>query len=148
MLIALVGAQDHEVSNAPDEWLRRVHPEDAAHVTRELDALRQGREQAFAFRHRLRRNDGSYGWATCRGAVVHDSEGRAVRLTGSHTDVKSEAVADPLTGLPSRILLMDRLARALDRYSRYGNLPFAVLLLGLDRSTGMVTPNASVDAPL
>jgi hypothetical protein len=131
---ALVGAADHEVSNSLDEWMSRVHPEDAAQVAREIDAVRQGREQAFAVRHRLRHHDDSYRLVTCRGAVVRDRTGRAVRLSGSHTDVRSDVVADPLTGLPSRVLLMERMARALDRYLHYGNLPFALLLIGCLRT--------------
>ena len=85
----------------------------------------------------------------CRGLVVRDDLGQATRLTGSHADVMLEVAVDALTGLPSRVLFVERLTRALDRYSRYGNLPFAVLLLGLDRSAGARSqPRAGVDSPL
>jgi EAL domain-containing protein (putative c-di-GMP-specific phosphodiesterase class I)/GGDEF domain-containing protein len=44
---------------------------------------------------------------------------------------------------------MERLARALHRYSHYGNLPFAVLLLGLDRSAaGESASKAGLDSAL
>ena len=55
---------------------------------------------------------------------------------------------DPVTGLPSRVLLVDRLSRALDRDSRYGHLPFAVLLLGLERSAAGRQADGSIDRPL
>jgi diguanylate cyclase (GGDEF)-like protein/PAS domain S-box-containing protein len=147
--IALVGADDDEVSSSPHEWLLRVHSEDSAQVARELDSARKGAAHAFEFRHRLRHKDGSYRWMACRGSVVRDDLGQATRLTGSHADVMLETAVDVLTGLPSRVLFVERLTRALDRYSRYGNLPFAVVLLGLDRSAGARSqPRSGVDSPL
>jgi diguanylate cyclase (GGDEF)-like protein len=147
--VALVGAEDHEVSSSPQEWFLRVHPEDNALVSRELDAARTGGAHAFEFRHRMRHKNGSYRWMACSGVVVCDDAGQAIRLTGSHADVIADSAVDALTGLPSRVLFVERLTRALDRYSRYGNLPFAVLLLGLDRSAGPDSPlNAVVDSPL
>jgi diguanylate cyclase (GGDEF)-like protein len=147
--IALVGADDHEVSSSPQEWFLRVHPEDNALVSRELDAARAGGAHAFEFRHRMRHKNGSYRWVACRGVVVRDDGGQAIRLTGSHADVLPDSAVDALTGLPSRVLLVERLTRALDRYSRYGNLPFAVLLLGLDRSAAPGSQaSAVVDSPL
>lgn len=146
--IALMGAAEHDVSNGPNEWLLRIHPDDVAQVTRELDAVRQDGRRAFEFRHRMRHKDGSYRWMACRGAVVRDDEGRATRLTGSHVDVTADTVADRVTGLPSRALLADRIARALDRDSRFGNLPFAVLMVGLDRPPSPEQGTDAADGPL
>ena len=147
--VALMGAEDHEVSSSPHEWFLRVHPEDSAQVSRELDSARTGGAHAFEFRHRMRHKNGSYRWMSCSGVVVRDDAGQAIRLTGSHADVIADSAVDRLTGLPSRVLFVERLTRALDRYSRYGNLPFAVLLLGLDRSAGPGSqPNAVVDSSL
>jgi len=42
-------------------------------------------------------------------------------------------VADPVTGLPNRLLFLDRLGRAIDRQKRHSQGQFAVLLLDLDR---------------
>jgi hypothetical protein len=147
--VALVGADDQEVSNSPQEWILRVHPEDNGLVSRALDSARTGGAHAFEFRHRMRHKNGSYRWVACSGVVVRDDAGQPIRLTGSHTEVVADNAVDALTGLPSRVLFVERLTRALDRYSRYGNLPFAVLLLGLDRSAGPGSPlSAVVDSPL
>jgi diguanylate cyclase (GGDEF)-like protein len=41
--------------------------------------------------------------------------------------------ADPLTGLPNRVLFMERLARLLERSRRPGGAPFSVFFLDIDR---------------
>ena len=52
---------------------------------------------------------------------------------GSHSDVTADTVTDPLTGLPNRLLLLDRLTRSIERAQRYEGFHFAVLLLDLGR---------------
>ena len=47
--------------------------------------------------------------------------------------LRHAALHDALTGLPNRAHLLDRLAEALDRYSRHPERRFAVLFLDLDR---------------
>ena len=84
--ISLVGCEDHEIGNTPEEWLLRVHPEDLDQVLREIEVARAQGPGAFDFKHRLRHKDGAYRWVSCRGEAVREG-GNAVRLMGSHADV-------------------------------------------------------------
>ena len=129
--ISLAGCEEHEVGNTPDEWLNRVHPEELPDVLRRLEAARADEGDELEFRHRLRHKDGRYRWTVCRVAVVRDRGGAAVRLMGTHADITVETVTDRLTGLPNRLLLIDRLAHSIERAQKYEGFHYAVLLLDL-----------------
>ena len=128
--ISLAGCEEHEVGNTPDEWLNRVHPEELPDVLRQIDAARAEGDE-LEFRHRLRHKDGRYRWTACRMSVVRDSGGAAVRLMGAHADITVETVTDKLTGLPNRLLLIDRLTHSIERAQKYEGFHYAVLLLDL-----------------
>jgi diguanylate cyclase (GGDEF)-like protein len=53
-------------------------------------------------------------------------------MAGSQTDITEGKVADALTGLPNRLLFLDRLARLMQQTKRTKDLMFAVLFLDLD----------------
>jgi diguanylate cyclase (GGDEF)-like protein len=57
----------------------------------------------------------------------------ASKLEQSQLALKDLATMDPLTGLPNRILFMDRLEQAVLHAKRRSNYVFAVLFLDLDR---------------
>jgi diguanylate cyclase (GGDEF)-like protein/PAS domain S-box-containing protein len=131
--IAMVGCEEHEVGHSPDEWLERVHPEDRPEVSREIDAHLEAGPCEFSIRHRMAHKNGTYRWMACHAVVVRDEGGRAIRMIGSHTDVTAERVADDLTGLPNRLVFLDRLARAIVQSRRHPELLFAGIVLDLDR---------------
>jgi len=143
--ISLVGHEEHEVGNTPEDWLRRVHPDDLAEVTRQLDAARAGEPGEFSFRHRMLHKSGTYRWVFCHGGVVVRNErGRAIRLMGSHSDVTVDTVTDPVTGLPNRLLFIERLTQSIKRAQRDSRFHFAVLLIDLGRQPPHVASTGSI----
>ncbi len=134
----MLGCEEHEVGNTPEEWFRRIHPEDGEQVRLRIDLQLTGSQNLFDSQHRMLHKDGSYRWMSCRGLIVRDEKGQAVRMTGSHSDITAEKVADSLTGLPNRVLFLDRLARSIERATRHNDFLFAVLLLDLDRFKSLV----------
>ena len=123
--------------------MQRVHPDDHAELLREIEGARTDDATGFECRYRLRHNDGTYRWMACRGAVVRDSAGRATRLTGSQSDVTVEMVTDRLTGLPNRLLLIDRVTRSLERARRHTAFHCAVLLIDPGRPESLGRPPAA-----
>jgi len=140
---AIVGVEGAQARTAPQEWLGRIHPDDAPRVKAQLDLHLEVGTPHFESEHRVRREDGTYRWLLVRGLALRDENGKAYRMAGSMTDITDRkraeeqgaynAFYDRLTGLPNRMLFIDRLERRLQFASRRRRRRFAVLLLDLDR---------------
>lgn len=119
-----------------DGWLQEVHPED-------LDRCLQthvesfDRREPFSMEYRIRHVDGSYRWIRSDGNPRYNSQGEFLGYIGFCVDISLQKEAeekiinlafyDPLTGLPNRRLLQDRLEKALaasTRHKREGALLF------------------------
>jgi diguanylate cyclase (GGDEF)-like protein/PAS domain S-box-containing protein len=140
---ALLGFEDHEISNYVGEWQSRVHPDDVPALRAAMDAHTAGESPVFASEHRMRHRDGSYRWFLTRGVAVRDADGKPTRMAGSMSDVTTRKAAeellrhaalhDALTGLPNRTLFLDRLEVSLARAKRDPDHRCAVLFMDLDR---------------
>ncbi|MGA2133726.1 MAG: EAL domain-containing protein [Bryobacteraceae bacterium] len=129
----MLGYQDGEITNLPAEWLSRVHPDDLAHLQSALAAHCRGETPQLECEQRMQSKDGGYRWMLSRGRAVWNQAGQAIRIAGSQTDITASKVADPLTGLPNRVLFMDRLERHVAQARQHTSQPFAILLLDVDR---------------
>jgi len=106
-----------------------------------LAAVRTG--QPFQGEMRLVDSRGQFLNVLLNVDAVLDAEEQVIALVAVHTDITQRKLTedrlaylsshDTLTGLANRALLLDRLQMALDRRSRRGSQPCAVLLLDLDR---------------
>ncbi len=131
---AILGYLDDEIGEDADEWFSRVHPEDLENLRATLRAEQAGGSNAgFESEHRVRHRDRTYRWLRCRGAVVQDGDGTAMRMAGSTSDITAHKLSDPLTGLANRVLLVDRLEQEFSRYRAHPDAPFALLFLDIDR---------------
>ncbi|MCP3687040.1 MAG: EAL domain-containing protein [Gammaproteobacteria bacterium] len=140
---AMLGFAEDAIGSNPGEWLGRIHKHDKDLVLTELEAHKSGQSSAFACEYRIKNAAGNYRWMMCRGLAVTDDDSIAYRMTGSQTDITDrkvaeeklvfDAVHDALTGLPNRILFIDRLSHCIDVSTRRENFNFAVLYLDLDR---------------
>jgi diguanylate cyclase (GGDEF)-like protein/PAS domain S-box-containing protein len=131
---AMLGYEDAEIGDHPEEWLSRVHKEDRAALQAELAAHWDATAaKECAIEHRVLHKDGSYRWMLSRGVVERGGQGKAVRMAGSQTDITSSKAFDPLTGLPNRTQFHDKLVACLERAAQEPDYPFAVLFLDLDR---------------
>ena len=129
----MLGCQESDIEDSVEEWLARVHPEDRERLETTLRMHLEGQTEHFEHEHRMLHQDGTYRWVFSRGLAVRDHIGNVTRMAGSQTDITERKVADGLTGLPNRMLFMERLAHALERVKRHKDSMFAVLFLDLDR---------------
>ncbi len=139
----LLGYQDHEIGNHIDEWLKRIHPQDAERVKLNLTLHVRGQTPHFHQEFRIQHRNGSYRWALARGLVLRDGYGKAYRVAGSLTDLTEhrlaeaqllhDALHDSLTGLANRTLLFDRIEQAIRHCRRHPDYKFALLFIDIDR---------------
>jgi len=129
---AQLGFSADELSNQPKEWFSRVHPSDIDQLQIVIQAHLRNAAEELKCDYRMQHKDGKYRWMSLHGAAVRDADGRAFRLVGTQSDVTHKATIDPLTGLPNRVFIVDRLSAALARYRADPTQHFAVLCMKLD----------------
>ncbi|MDH4439085.1 MAG: EAL domain-containing protein, partial [Rhizobium sp.] len=90
-----------------EEWLELVHPHDREHVLHCIERQNAGDPDYLTFQYRERHRDGHYIWIECRGACIEtDEQGRALRITGTDTDVTArKAQEEWQEGLSRRLRL-------------------------------------------
>jgi diguanylate cyclase (GGDEF)-like protein/PAS domain S-box-containing protein len=129
---SMLGYQESEIGDKPDEWFDRIHDADRERVTQEIAAHQAGSVPQFESEHRVLHKDGTFRWMLCRGLAVHNGSGTTSRMAGWQTDITEGKVSDPLTGLPNRLLFTDRVGRLIKHTKRRKDYLFAVLFLDLD----------------
>jgi diguanylate cyclase (GGDEF)-like protein/PAS domain S-box-containing protein len=129
---SMLGYGETEVGTDPNEWFDRVHEADRAKITQNVEDHLAGRTAHFEVESRMLHKDGVFRWMLTRGLMIADETGTPVRMAGSQTDITEGKVADPMTGLPNRLLFLDRLSRVIARWRRHPDRLFAVLFLDLD----------------
>src|SRR4029453_2089974 len=127
----MLGCQESDIEDSVEEGFARVHPEDREQLETALRMHLKGQTEHFEHEHRMLHQDGTYRWVLSRGLAVCDHTGNVTRMAGSQTDITERKVADGLTGLPNRMLFMERLAHTLERVKRHKDSMFAVLFLDL-----------------
>jgi len=128
----MLGFQEAEIGDRPEEWLDRIHVADRERVNDEIAAHQRGLTPHFESENRVLHKDGSFRWMLSRGLAVRDASGKPSRMAGSQTDITGGKVADALTGLPNRLLFIDRLVRLIEHTKRHKDYVFAVMFLDLD----------------
>jgi diguanylate cyclase (GGDEF)-like protein/PAS domain S-box-containing protein len=129
---AMLGCQEDEITDNPEEWFERIHEADRDRVKDEIAAHQRGTTPHFESEHRIRHNDGTFRWMLSRGVAILNDSKMPVRMAGSQTDITEGKVSDPLTNLPNRLLFLDRLGRLMRHSKRHPERMFAVLFLDLD----------------
>ncbi len=122
-------------------WEEVTHPDDISYMRQCFLDLLDGKIPSYECVTRVMHNDGEYRWIRTRAMSICDETGKAYILTGVHSDISSlkkneeqlkyQAYYDPLTGLPNRTLLMERLASSM-KISKRKNTRTAILFVDID----------------
>jgi PAS domain S-box-containing protein len=91
----LAGYEPDEFPQDFSEWAARVHPEDIERSMNAIDNHVRGRTAVFDIEFRFRRKNGTWMWIRGRGRIVaRDSNGKVLRMIGTHTDVTDRREAE------------------------------------------------------
>src|SRR2546429_2512829 len=148
---AMLGYQEGEIGERPEEWFDRIHDADRERVKKEIAAHQKGLTPHFDSEHRVLHKDESFRWMLSRGVAVHDTSGNTLRMAGSQTDITEGKVSDPLTGLPNRLLFIDRVGRLIKHLKRrdrkstrlnssHGYISYAVFCLKKKKQKSSLQP--------
>ena len=140
---SLLGAAPRESTFSAAEVAGWNHPDDREVFAVALANATKGVSEEFDCEYRVPDATGEWIWVHSRGKVTQrDGEGRALRMTGTSTNVTKRkraeeraeylATRDALTGLPNRVLLHDRLEQGIFNAARH-RTGFAFMFIDLDR---------------
>lgn len=140
VMYQLYGLKESEFEDLYEAWIARVHIDDRAYIDAEIQAaLRNEREYCPEFR--VLWPDNSVHFIKAVSKATFDSAGNPTRLVGVNYDITDqkniqmrldkEASYDPLTHLPNRRLITDRLKQAIALAER-NSKKVAILFIDLD----------------
>lgn len=125
-----LGWTREEMVDRPIEDL--IHPEDVDQTMALTLAGSARPAHLVNFSNRYRHRDGSWRWLLWSARCDGEHWYAAAKDVTDRIWLERQALHDPLTKLPNRLLLMDRARRALTRLQRTGGL-VALLFIDLDR---------------
>jgi diguanylate cyclase (GGDEF)-like protein/PAS domain S-box-containing protein len=140
---SLLGGAPRESTFSGDEVKSWHHAEDRGVFSVAMGNAMKGVSDGFDCEYRVPNAAGDWVWVHSRGKVTQrDEHGQALRMTGTSTNVTKRKLAeeraeylatrDPLTGLPNRMLLHDRLEQGVLNAARHAT-GFAFMFIDLDR---------------
>ena len=133
----MLGYRDRELEPDSQLWKALTHPDDHASLEATFGRALLDGSASYEVEFRLLHKHGHYVPVLSRGFISRDAAGKAVRVSGTNTDLTDQKLAeqkiyelaffDPLTHLPNRRLLTELLRKALQnsvRSRQHGALLF------------------------
>lgn len=151
-----LGYNEADIGTSVEEWIARIHPEDAAVVQADMNKYMNGQSPIYVTEYRMQCKNGDYKWIMARGKIIqYDTDGNPIRIIGTHTDIterkrgeqqiqlhlkeieslqaelRDQAIHDPLTGLFNRRYMQDVLRREFSRAAREGST-LSLIMIDMD----------------
>jgi PAS domain S-box-containing protein len=142
-LLPLLGYWPDEVAGQLDWWKGRIHPEDVERVNREIWGAIERGSASFSAEYRVLHRDGHWVHVWDKGLVVHDAEGKPVRVVGSTIDVSErqrvqEALARAHREAQAANEAKDRFLATLSHELRTPLTPVLAVLSRLETDRGLL----------
>ena len=91
----MLGYDPAEFHESDDAWIERMHPDDRESVVAAYRDYLAGRRSEYSVEFRQRTKGGGWKWILSLGKLVsRASDGRPLRMLGTHTDITARKVAE------------------------------------------------------
>ena len=91
----MLGFLEQEFPDTPDEWRRRIHPDDLSLVLDVDEKYEHGQIQSHSIEYRIKHKSGSYLWILDRGMVIEKTkEGKPLKIIGTQTNINDQKRAE------------------------------------------------------
>ncbi len=139
--LELLGLDPDQENSTVEDYKNHIHPDDLPQVMRTIEeALQLGHK--YSLEYRMIRGDEGLIWVSDIGMVVdRSSNGEPLRMVGAISDITKQrgalakieelAFFDPVTNLPNRRYIKDRIQRAISESARCDGFA-ALMFIDLD----------------
>ncbi len=86
----MIGYSDEELINEVPTWTDNIHPDDVEATWASINKHVNSKTEYYEGIHRLKHKDGHWVWILDRGKALYDSDGKATRMIGTHTDISEQ----------------------------------------------------------
>ncbi|MTI21153.1 PAS domain S-box protein [Fulvivirga sp. RKSG066] len=94
---SMLGIKETDVVDMHELWKELLHPDDKEIALQAFKNFITGRTTSYYQEFRMRHTDGSYKWILSKAQAVRGEDGKAIRVSGSHTDItERKSVTDAL----------------------------------------------------
>jgi PAS domain S-box-containing protein len=92
---AMLGYDPEKFLESRDTWRKRIHPDDFDFVNKTYQDHISGRTDEYRMEFRTRTSSGDWIWVLSVGSIVeYDSEGKPLRMLGTHTNINKRKKAE------------------------------------------------------
>ncbi len=90
----MIGYRDDELTNEVPTWTDRIHPDDVESTWADINKHIESKTGYYEGVHRIKHKDGHWVWILDRGKALYDSDGIAIRMIGTHTDITEQKAVE------------------------------------------------------
>ena len=112
---AIFGWDEQDVYGTIEDWFSRIHASDRDRVLLVWQNVLVSSESSFQVEFRCYHQEGSWRWILVRANCRRRADGILLRVTGSATDITTQKIVDPLTGLHNRASLLEQVQWRIDK---------------------------------
>lgn len=85
------------------QWIDFIHPDDRERATKSIQDHLNGHSLMHRIEYRMRTKDGQYKWILDQAqAVKWDENGKVIRMSGTHTDITDQRIAEEALSLEQK----------------------------------------------